>query len=622
MRGFDRRRGRRRSSPRWPTTTSTRCARSTGCARISAGWRRCSTSTASRSANLRNTLLTAQKLADEIRRTRPQNEAQAHRRARPKGARRPAAPEGAGAARGDRARHRRAAARRGAASRARSRRRSRRSEHALEFIREQDDKRGRQGRCCTARASRSRGGAATARSLTSRRRAASARRASDVPSALALAVHALRRAGRHRLLAVRRRCRGPAAPAIAGIRGDALARPARRRAGRRRRQRRARRADLADALRSCPKRDITIVLRANASRDKRVAIAGADRGRASTARGLSAILAGAQPRAPQRRSSSSATPRQLHHLRRPGAPRAAPAQADARRRSPTARSPSLDGRIVFVGPDAETATATVDARAAARGHRRRAAARSCPASSTRTRTWSSPATAATSCAGGSPAPPTPRSPRQAAASSRRCAATRAATEDDLVAADAGRGSTRCSPAARRRARSRAATASTLETELKHAARHPRGSPASIRSSSSPTFMGAHEVPRRVPRPAATTTCGSSIDEMIPAVAARGARRMVRRVLRDRRLHAGRVARDPRGRAARRAEAAHPRRRARRRAAASQVAAAVGARSADHLIFVDAEAASRAMAAAGVVRHAAADGGVLPEARALRARARC
>ena len=76
-----------------------------------------------------------------------------------------------------------------------------------------------------------------------------------------------------------------------------------------------------------------------------------------------------------------------------------------------------------------------------------AAVRSCPVSSTRTRTSCSPATAATNCGGGSPARRTPRSPPRAAASCRRCARRRAASEDELAAADAG--------AARRDARGRA-----------------------------------------------------------------------------------------------------------------------------------------------------------------------
>ena len=50
---------------------------------------------------------------------------------------------------------------------------------------------------------------------------------------------------------------------------------------------------------------------------------------------------------------------------------------------------------------------------------------------------------------------------------------------------------------------------------------------------------------------------------------------------------------------------------------SRVAAEVGARSADHLIFVD-ESHARMLAEQQRRRHAAAVGGVLPEARALRA----
>ena len=112
-------------------------------------------------------------------------------------------------------------------------------------------------------------------------------------------------------------------------------------------------------------------------------------------------------------------------------------------------------------------------------------------------------------------------------------------------------------------RSRAATASTIDDRAEDAARdHARSRPTQP-IELSPTFMGAHEVPARVPRTAATTTCDLVIDEMIPAVARGGARGMVRRLLRDRRVHARRIDARSSRRARRRTEAAHPRRRARR-----------------------------------------------------------
>ena len=100
--------------------------------------------------NLRNTLLTAQKLADEIK-EQAQNEA-AHHRARSRGPRRPAAAEGAGAPRGRAARDRRAAHE---AARGRERHRAliRTLHNTLEFIREQDARRATSASCSTARGS-------------------------------------------------------------------------------------------------------------------------------------------------------------------------------------------------------------------------------------------------------------------------------------------------------------------------------------------------------------------------------------------------------------------------------------------------------------------------------------
>ena len=97
-------------------------------------------------------------------------------------------------------------------------------------------------------------------------------------------------------------------------------------------------------------------------------------------------------------------------------------------------------------------------------------------------------------------------------------------------------------------------------------------------------------------------------------------RVVRRVLRDRRVHAGRV--DARFSQAGAARGLKPRIHADELGASggSQVAADVGARSADHLIFVP-EEGIRALARRRRRRDAAAQRGVLSEARAVRAGAR-
>ena len=95
------------------------------------------------------------------------------------------------------------------------------------------------------------------------------------------------------------------------------------------------------------------------------------------------------------------------------APRRGPAQADARS-IPGAAVAAYDGRIVFIGfesllPHEVTLTpgaTIVDAGGGA----------VVPGFVDRTPTSSSPATGATSCAGGSPAPATRRSPARAAAS--------------------------------------------------------------------------------------------------------------------------------------------------------------------------------------------------------------
>ena len=71
---------------------------------------------------------------------------------------------------------------------------------------------------------------------------------------------------------------------------------------------------------------------------------------------------------------------------------------------------------------------------------------------------------------------------------------------------------------------------------------------------SPTFMGAHEVPVEY-RDAAAGLRRLDRAEMIPAVARERPGRMVRRVLREGRVHAGRIARDPDGGASRGHEAA-------------------------------------------------------------------
>ena len=94
-----------RSWPPSPTTTSRRCGTPTGSARISCAWKPCSTSTASTRRTCRSTLMTAQKLSDDIKANAEQG-SRAHRPrgGGPLGA---AAREDAGAARRHPARDRR-----------------------------------------------------------------------------------------------------------------------------------------------------------------------------------------------------------------------------------------------------------------------------------------------------------------------------------------------------------------------------------------------------------------------------------------------------------------------------------------------------------------------------------
>ena len=364
-----------------------------------AAWRRCSSSTASARTNLRNTLLTAQRLADEVK-TAAQNEAKMIVR------------EAQG--RADLLLQK-AQARLEEIERDINELRLRRRDvegslessiqalyHALEFIREQD----KPDEKVLLHRPRGRGpgAAAPGRRAADRRRA----RLSARPAAIPARAHssrcdapgsrrAARRTHRHRRYPRRR-----------------AARPARRRARRRRRQRRARR--LARRAVRLPRRDI-VILSGHASRDKRIAIAGTDRSRR---------------RRPPRRYTPDRRdrPRRLHRRSCAPADRLRRAGAAARRRA-GARSTSiadgavasLDGRIVYAGPPRDLAAATrADPRRPV--DRRARHARSFPASSTRTRTRSSPAIGARNCDAGWPAPPTRRSPPRAAASSSTVAATR------------------------------------------------------------------------------------------------------------------------------------------------------------------------------------------------------
>ena len=146
-----------------------------------------------------------------------------------------------------------------------------------------------------------------------------------------------------------------------------------------------------------------------------------------------------------------------------------------------------------------------------------------------------------------------------------------------------RGSTRCSPAARRRARSRAATGSMLETELKMLRAIRRAGDAQP-VDVVPTFMGAHEIPVEY-RDAPRRLRRSRHRRDDPGGRARATGRVVRRLLRARRLHARRSPADILGAGQRAGLKARIHADELGPSGGSQVAAEVGARSADHLIFV-------------------------------------
>ena len=182
----------------------------------------------------------------------------------------------------------------------------------------------------------------------------------------------------------------------------------------------------------------------------------------------------------------------------------------------------------------------------------------------------------------------------------------------------GRASRRCWRRARRPPRPRAATAWTSQTErrlLRAIRRLDADQPIELTA----TFMGAHEVPPEY-RGRRSDYVRLVIDEMLPAVAAEGlaewcdvfcehgvftpgeSREILeagQRLGLKARIHADELA----------------------LSGGAAVAAEVGARSADHLIFVDAPHARRLADRAGD-RDAAAGRRVLPQARTLRAGHEC
>jgi imidazolonepropionase len=174
-------------------------------------------------------------------------------------------------------------------------------------------------------------------------------------------------------------------------------------------------------------------------------------------------------------------------------------------------------------------------------------------------------------------------------------ATRAATDEALIAATRLRldemircGTTTCE--------AKSGYALTVEGELKML-RALRALDASHAIDIAPTFMGAHEIPLEY-RDCRGRYIRLIIDEMIPAVAAEGLAEWCDVFCETGVFSPGESA------AILIAGAAHgmkPRIHADELASSggSQVAAQVGARSADHLIFVD-EAGASALAAAGVV----------------------
>ena len=168
-----------------------------------------------------------------------------------------------------------------------------------------------------------------------------------------------------------------------------------------------------------PRRDIAIVS-GEKSRDKRVSIDGMDAAAVqSTPAAIDAVLALCR----QARYACAGV-LLIRHIRQlitcaGPAPRRGARSADApnhprrrrrrrRRTHPLCRAGARSAGVACLGADA-------------RDHRRREASPSSRDSSTRTRTRCSPAIGATSCGGGWPARPTPRSRPRAAASSPPCA---------------------------------------------------------------------------------------------------------------------------------------------------------------------------------------------------------
>ena len=224
---------------------------------------------------------------------------------------------------------------------------------------------------------------------------------------------------------------------------------------------------------------------------------------------------------------------------------------------------SHGGRIVFVGAARDSAAAVSPVAGAVRSTADRC--RSCRGSSTPTRISSSPATAATNCAGDLAGRPTRRSPRPAAASCRpsprparrprRTWSSRAARRlDEMLAC----GTTTCEI--------KSGYGLELETELQDAARDRARSTSEHAVDVVRTFMGAHEVPPEF-RQRRAAYVDLLVDEMIPAVARTNAAEWCDVFCEDGVFTPEESTRILEAGTAQRAEAADPRRRTRRRAAA-------------------------------------------------------
>ena len=244
------------------------------------------------------------------------------------------------------------------------------------------------------------------------------------------------------------------------------------------------------------------------------------------------------------------------------APRRGAAQGDAGSR-PGAVVAALDGRIVFVG-SADDWRRDRHARAR-RPHARRRRRRARPRlRRRRTRTSSLPAIGATSCGGASPARPTRRSPPGAAASSAPFA-RRARRARPSLAADTRRRLDEMLRAGTTTCEAKSGYGLTTASELKML----RVIASLARDHAIEVVADVHgraRDSRRVPRSAAGVRRSPRARDD-PGRRLGDAGRVVRRVLRDRRVHAGGVARDSRRGATRRVEAPRARRRARARAAA-------------------------------------------------------